>query len=458
MHRVCSIVVGTVLAVSLLPVAPGSALAATFSISGRVTEGAGGAIGYAAGDGIEGIVVSACPSTTPPAFDPVTFDCSHVESDAAGRWTVRGVAAGSYWIAFEDVAGDMRGWPPGWYGTGGFTRDASAVTPITLTTADVTGIDVGFPPVHLISGRLVGPGGEPIEGGSVFAESDPVVQYSPQGASDADGSFSIRVIPGTYHLSVYMHMSAAWLDGAYTSPTAGGALVPVVVASADVSGIVIVLERAADITGTVVGSTVPRIGAEFVWPHACTATGCEFARPPMPDGAWGAAVPAGTYRIQLDPFGEASAEALPGWWSRTLGLVSRFSRATTVTATAGRTTGGLVLRVQALRAAIRAGSAQAGTFGSSTSVRTGSTVTLRITVGRGFAGERVEVLRVGAGGKTSVVATRTVGADGIAWSSFPARSGLTAYRVRYRVAADLALWPTAAPPIALSALVRVRGT
>jgi len=272
---------------------------ATYSISGTVRD--------ASGAPLAGIWVYACVGT-----DGMGPWCPNVATESDGRWSVGDLPADTYRIGYEVWAWGQG--LDGWYATAGFTLDASAATPIPIASADVTGIDLTYPPMYAIRGKVVGPAAEPVEGATVGLAT--VADLSLSGVTatttGADGMFSIAAVPGTYHLSVYTHMSTSWLDGWYTTPESAGKPAPVVVTNADVTGIVIRLERAAVIEASVVGSKKPRVDADMLWPHACsTATTCEFARPPMIDpeagvpplrGQWASAVHAGTYRIYVEPY------------------------------------------------------------------------------------------------------------------------------------------------------------
>jgi hypothetical protein len=53
-----------------------------------------------------------------------------------------GVPSGTYTIDFFDYSGNGL---HGYYSSGGFTTDQSAATPVSVTSADISGIDVQFP-------------------------------------------------------------------------------------------------------------------------------------------------------------------------------------------------------------------------------------------------------------------------------------------------------------------------
>ncbi|HEX4960584.1 MAG TPA: carboxypeptidase regulatory-like domain-containing protein [Thermoanaerobaculia bacterium] len=92
--------------------------------------------------------------------------------------------------------------PPGEWGLLAQAGDRTASERFT-PPAGLTEVvhDLQFPPVSEIRGRVTGPGGEPIEGASLWlSESRPGVHF--QTRTLADGSFAVGVTDGTYTLSV----------------------------------------------------------------------------------------------------------------------------------------------------------------------------------------------------------------------------------------------------------------
>ena len=106
----------------------------------------------------------------------------------------------------------------GYYGPSGFTARLDDGTRLQVGRADITGIEIRLPATPqqmcdrqiLISGSIVGPDGEPLEGITIV--SDPSYRW---GASKSDGSFVLRLLEGTTGLNIITLRAGCGLVGYY---------------------------------------------------------------------------------------------------------------------------------------------------------------------------------------------------------------------------------------------------
>jgi hypothetical protein len=256
------------------------AMPLTYSISGTVT-GPGGLA-------LSGIQVNACAN-----------DCKQATTDGSGRYEIF-VAPDTYFLSFSDPNGI---YPYGVYSDHGFTRDTA--TPIVVTTADISGIDVDLS-MTSISGKVTGPGGTPLPGISVGA--CPPNQKGCLGSTTTDdGTYTIAgMAPGSY-LVYFNDELATYAGGLYTSggysASGPGTLVTV---PPDATGIDVELPLAHSISGTVTGHGAGAL--EGVYVDACTSDKkdyCPGYATTDSDGAYTMrGLPAGAYVIDFyDPSG-----------------------------------------------------------------------------------------------------------------------------------------------------------
>ena len=261
-------------------------------ISGTVT----GAGGVAVSDGWVG------------TYDPAGDGGSWTSTNADGSYSLS-VGPGSYTIQFGDHSGTYLG---GWYSSGGWVPDRASATPVDVTTGDVDGIDIVLPVALHIRGTVTGAGGVPISDGWVNAY-DGNGDWVDGNSTNADGSYSLPVGPGSYNIRFYDN-SGAYAGGWYSS---GGyvanqaSATPVVVTTGDVDGINVVLPAALRIRGTVTGAGgVPIDDGEVV---AYDSTGDSVADGSiMTDGSYSLPVGPGSYTLH---FLDYSGTYIDGWYS-----------------------------------------------------------------------------------------------------------------------------------------------
>ncbi len=413
-------VAGLALVGSLIPAAAFAA-PATFSLSGTVKN--------ASATPLPGIAVAACTEAWDVHVDP----CSPAVTTAAdGTFSVGGLAARAYVVMVSDPA---KRYPPGWYAPGGFTIDHRVATKVPVGTGPITaGIGVVYPAVFMMSGRITGSDGSPMPGAIVSPMPADVLGVSDnmRGSTGSDGRFSIPVVGGPYWIYVSDESPTAprFYDQPYRAGGATSGPATVVPVAADVSGLDVRLQPASRISGRVGGAVAD------VWISGCPAGGagsCEgvaFRR----QAAFDYAVAVVPTKVVVRVTGSGYTSTLPGFWTKA-GLVPDRAHATVLDVASADATG-VDFTAFALVTGIHAGSATGGSFGTGPiTVKKGTSVTMKITLGKAFAGTKVQIQVAafdtsGAPGIFRTVATRTVAANGTAYYTAKV-STMTGYRAVY---------------------------
>ena len=396
---------------------PGSVSAATYSLSGTVTD--------ALGAGVAGIAVGVCPLVPAPGTNFIACVGSGGITAADGTYTVGNVPPGTYQVFFRDPSGT---YPFGYYSTAGFTL--SSPTNVVVTAADVTGINIQYPAFYHITGTITGPDGSPVAGVQVSAIKTVGDSNNTMATSAADGTYSIAVIAAMYTVEAFDQFGN-FVPTFYSTAGTGGARTTLDV-SANVSGVNIQFAPARHISGTLRHAVSSQW--RFVNIYACetgiTPPTC-YNDGSRQDGTFRIAVSTGTYVLAfVDFFGEI----LPGYWS-SHGLVATSAHATKIDVTAAD-----VSTISAWMGPIgvgaHAGTARTGTFSTKlVSVRRGSPVTVRFAFGKGFAGAKVSIWTAVAGstgklGSFRRTTSSVVRSDGYVFYTVPVR-GLMAFRAQY---------------------------
>ena len=136
------------------------------------------------GQPVEGIAVLG-------QVDGQYYDDTSTASD--GSYSLN-VAPGTYTVQFQDTTGSLLN---GYYSSSGFTVDKNSASPVSVTTADVTGINAQLGVGHYIRGRVTGPGGKPLQGIMVSADTPDGLYFS-NSETASDGSYSVDVPVGAY--------------------------------------------------------------------------------------------------------------------------------------------------------------------------------------------------------------------------------------------------------------------
>ena len=413
-------VAGLALVGSLLPAAAVAA-SATYSITGSVKN--------VSATAVSGIAVAACTS----AFDVHTDPCSPATTTAAdGTFTVSGLTARAYVVMVSDPA---KRYPPGWYAPGGFTIDHRAATKVPVGTAAVTaGINVVYPAIFRLSGRITGSDGSPMPGAIVSPMPADVLGVSDnmRGSTGSDGRFTIPVVGGPY--CIYVSDGSPTAPRFYDQPyRAGGAtsgMATVIPVAADVAGLDLRLQPASRISGHVRGAVANVV-----------ISGCPTGGTGSCEGGWFQRQAAFDYAIAVAPTkvvvrvtGDGYTSTLPGFWTKA-GLVPDRAHATILDVTSADATG-VDFTTVALTTGIHAGTATGGSFGTGPiTVKKGTSVTMRIALAKGFAGTKVQVQvavfdAMGAPGPFRTVATKTVPAGGTLFYTTKVAT-MTGYRAVY---------------------------
>jgi hypothetical protein len=231
---------------------------------------------------------------------------SRTITDADGHYSLP-AWHGTYRVGVADPAGI---YVSGYYATGGFTTNSNAASPIPVAAADVTGINMKLPTPVYIRGTVTGPGGTPLKGIDVMADS---LAYSAVTTSHADGTFAISVVAGTYHVS-YCDSEGVYGSGYYSGTGTGlttdpHAAMPVTVTTSDTTGIDAELPFAVHIMGTVTGTGgVPLSDIEVSAETDTTMIGGVTGA----DGTYSLVVNAGTYFVGFSDWDGAYASGYYG--------------------------------------------------------------------------------------------------------------------------------------------------
>jgi putative cell wall-binding protein len=300
--RASAIVATLILIVGLF--VPASTLAATTTISGKVTDTGGTAL---SGITVQPGTISASAFT--PAGAPTTTagDGTYSVSVGDGRFAIR-FSEGSQAHAM------------GFYSSAGFVVDAASATTILATGAAVTGINVRMPLTHLITGTVSVPSG-PLPSVTVAALTTGGNQVVTT-AMSGSGAYSLHVASGTYVLRFSPSSGSLYPTGYYTGSgltTDLSAAAHIAVGSSDSTGKDILLPPARTISGTVTGpAAAPAAGITVSAGLSTTATDAG--------GAYSLSVPPGSYHVTFQDL----SNALPSGYYSTGGFTASFSGASLV--------------------------------------------------------------------------------------------------------------------------------
>lgn len=151
---------------------------------------------------------------------------------------------------------------------------------VVLSPGDAeVSLDLAFPPTSPVSGRVVGPAGEPVPRAAVELRSS--TGMIRQAFTLSDGTFSADLEPGEYGVSVRR-------DGYFPA-----APLPLAVADAPVDGVEIRLERSATLTGEVLGlepgervQSIYADGPAYRGGHSTPEGGGGYRIPDVGPGEW----------------------------------------------------------------------------------------------------------------------------------------------------------------------------
>jgi hypothetical protein len=162
-----------------------------------------------------------------------------------GTYSEQTAADGTYWL--QAPAGQYHigvtaydPYAPGYYSATGWKLYESDASVVTTTTADVSGINLQIPSMQTISGKFTDIEGSPIQYVTVTTEWSSA--HYQTGYSQADGTWSVKVPPGswTLQLSQSYQTKAGWVGGGVWVATQGAAT-PYAVSSSSIPNVNVVL-------------------------------------------------------------------------------------------------------------------------------------------------------------------------------------------------------------------------
>lgn len=285
-----------------------AALADTGSISGSVSgEGAGA---------LSGIYVTACPYQG-------AGGCGGAVTDAAGTYTIAGLAGAAYRVWFHDPSGT---YARGYYSTAGFRSDWSSASPVVVPP-DAVDIDVTLPLGYRISGTVTKSGGEGLP--DISAIACPTTAGSCGSAQTLlDGTYTISgLVAGSYRVwfvdpdGIYA-MSLHSSSGATPAPSAA----TLIAVPPDATQIDVTLPLGHRIEGGVSGPTGEPLSAIQVYARPNEAWMSQGTST-MSDGSYriGGLWP-GAYRLEIS---DPSGDHVRGYYS-TVGVTPSFNAATLI--------------------------------------------------------------------------------------------------------------------------------
>jgi protocatechuate 3,4-dioxygenase beta subunit len=231
-----------------------SAAAAT-----KVTVGgnkAGIDVKLPAGYTITGTITNTAATPTPLAGIAVGasgLSNDQTTTDAAGKYTLRGLAAGAYKLTLSPSGNTS--YLSGFYSTANANRFVLAIGSASNITVGPSrsAINIKIPTGYTISGKIMNAAGAALPDVSVNAFKS---SYSRQVTTDAAGNYQIKgLAAGTYKLELNPPSDGAQMDGFYTSANANR-----------------FTSQAAGATGIVVGPHKTGINIKIATGHSISGT------------------------------------------------------------------------------------------------------------------------------------------------------------------------------------------
>jgi hypothetical protein len=270
-------------------------------------------------------------------FPPPAIFESHATTASDGTYSMT-VLPGTCTVRVLDPSATYL---TGYYSSTGFTLDFDSATLVTVSTSDVTGIDVQMQTGHRISGTVTGPAGTPLAQISVSAQqTDKSMDWYVVDAKTAsDGTYSVAVPAGSYSVE-FIDSGRNYLTGFYSSSGVTAfwdSATPVPVRESDVTGIDVQMETGYLISGKITGTGAAPLANVFVVADS-PAHSYEARATTAADGTYSITVPASGYTVAYDSGG---SRYLDGWYSSSAGgqFTSDQGSATLVTVTTSNVTG-----------------------------------------------------------------------------------------------------------------------
>jgi hypothetical protein len=306
------------------------------TISGTITDGSALPI--------PGMTVEACSSN----------DLCFTSTTAAdGTYTVIGLPPTTYVVSVD--ASDTLDFLNSWYTPGVPVPDASTATPVDVTTANATGIDLTPLSGFSVSRTVSGAGSGALAGVEVFASGPD----SSAGFTDAGGHFTIHhLINGTYQLGEYMAAGLNFVNGTVDAGTVieEGPGSQIVVSGADLTGQDFSVPAGFRISGKLTGTGSNGAVVEPAGGPDCTCSSVSAAS----NGTWQlVGLWPGTYTVGFAPASVSPLDSqFPlGYWRSTGVLTPDPNLASNVVVTGADRSG--------INGSISAGASVSGTVGGS---------------------------------------------------------------------------------------------
>jgi hypothetical protein len=257
-----------------------------FSISGKVTNAAGTALG-----GV--LVVSTSATASRSAF-----------TNASGIYSIKALATGSYKVGVQP--GTSQNYRSGFYTTGNtnyFTTASASATNVAVGPSK-TLLPMKLPAAFTISGKVTNTAGVAIANASIYADGSLDGSFA---TSDAAGNYVLRGLdPGSYELTLDAPSTSNYIGGYYTTLNANHVTPNAGSASAIVVGPNKVALQVKLSTGFKIGGTISGAGVGVLAGVAVTASGANGIGGAATDAAGKYLIqglPAGTYTVIFDaPF------------------------------------------------------------------------------------------------------------------------------------------------------------
>jgi len=402
---------------AVIPVAAGPVSFDVHATAGRLVSGT---ITAAAGGPIQDVLVTVClvvPTSTDQSFLPCGFDITAAD----GTYSLS-VLPGSYRVYLLDLA---EAHASGYYSAGGYVFAEHQATPLKVSAADMTGINVALPAGAAIAGTVSDNGGAPVDGMTVESCLTTDLLGCTATATGTDGSYSITGLPAGSYDVIFIDTRATHPTGFYSAAgfTAdSGHATPAVVGATGATGIDVKLPIGYIASGVITDAAGRPARVQI---EDCTTSLCVPITDTNDDGSYSINLGPGKHAIHV---GDYSGANLSGYYS-VAGLANGL-HATSLTVAAADLPG-INLKLRRIVGGIHAGTTHTGKYVTSTVVRKGTYATARFNLGKTFAGTRVTILRAtksstGTWSTYRRVATVVVASDGYAYYSAKA-SGYMAF-------------------------------
>ena len=321
-----AVLLAAVLALGSL--APASAVEATGSISGTVSQELNGAL--SAGSGVYVIAYSA---------DGQDWMGS-AQTDADGNYSIDSLPAGSFKLSFDTYNADANLLPEWWDNATDFT----SATPIKVTAGTTTsGKNATLAQGSTITGtvtKIVDGVAVPAENVNVSANANANYWNYANAQTSADGSYSIKGLrAGNYTVRFddsFSGLVSEYYDNAATTSTA---TLVAVGEQTTVSAIDASLASGAAISGTVsqeINGVLSGGSGVYVTAHSADGQDWMGSARTDADGNYSIdSLPAGTFKLSFDTY-NADANLVPEWWDN----ATDFTSATPIKVAAGTTISG----------------------------------------------------------------------------------------------------------------------